>query len=834
MLSRLVFVITRILMKPMYRLIRPRVSPSVLPEGVEFDRTKPVCYVLPAISASDQLVLARICRKNGLPVPKANSGLPASGEAAVLYLPSLSAAGRESDAPRDQQLLDAFSNAMTDPNYELQMVPVSMFWGRNPGTETSFFRVLFAHSDKPGRIRKFFMILVQGRNLFVGFSKAVDFREFANQQLEPRLGARKLARVIRVHFARQRTAALGPTLATAEQVADSVLTTSLVREAIAAHKEAEGITTAQAEAVAKQYVEEIAAKYSTTVIRILDLFLSWVFRKIFSGVRTFYAERLRKAAADHGVVYMPSHRSHFDYLLISYTLYDNGLVPPHIAAGVNLNFWPVGGLLRRGGAFYIRRTFAGKKLYTAVFRSYVDVLINRGYSVEFFPEGGRSRTGRLLQPKTGMLSMVLQSAIRNQGKPLIFVPVYVGYDRLIEANSYAKELSGGAKKKESAGQLLGARKIFQSSYGNPYVAFGEPIELNSHLDETYPNWRAEAKESHGKPAWLPALVEYISQENMRRVNAAAVLNPVGLVSMILLSSPRDTIAESEMIGQISVFLQLLEKQPYSQDVTMPEGSPREIFDSAAELAGLEAIDHDWGRLVTASGKNAALLTYYRNNVVHLYAVPALLARQFRHQDTWTEEELLFRCGVIYPLLKQELFLTWSVDEVGDVYKATITAFVELGLLEDNQNGSYSRPDVRSQKFAVLVGLGRVLRETFERYCMANLILAENDPATPLTRRGFEQEAQQMAERMAILSGRSAPEYFDKTLFRGYLNTLIEYQLVTESGEKKPHLVVSDVIRDRAAAWVTLLGPDTQQNVLQLISHPKKPGSEEAKPGQKAG
>lgn len=826
MLSRIVFVITRIFMKSMYWLIKPRVSPSVLPDGVEFDRDKPVCYVVPSISVSDQLILARLCRKNGLPVPKPHAGLPASGEAAVLYLPSLTAAGRESDDPRDKALLDAFSNAMADPNYDLQMVPVSMYWGRNPGTETSFFRVLFAHSDKPSRIRKFFMILVQGRNMFVGFSKAIDFREFADQQIDPRAGARKLARVIRVHFARQRTAALGPTLATPEQVADSVLTTSAVREAIVAHQEAEGVTKEQAEAAAKKYVEEIAAKYSTTMIRILDLFLSWVFRKIFSGVKTFHADRLRKAAADHGVIYMPSHRSHFDYLLISYTLYFNGLVPPHIAAGVNLNFWPVGGLLRRGGAFYIRRTFAGKKLYTAVFRSYVDVLINRGYSIEFFPEGGRSRTGRLLQPKTGMLSMSLQSAIRNQGKPLIFVPVYVGYDRLIEANSYAKELSGGKKKKESAGQLLGARKIFDSSYGSPYVSFGEPLELNSHLDATYPNWRSDAKDTDGKPDWLPELVEYVSQENMRRINAAAVLNPVGLASMILLSSPRGTIAESEMIVQISVFLELLKKQPYSQDLTMPEGSPKEIFDRAAELAGLEAMDHEWGRIVSASGKNAALLTYYRNNVVHLYALPALLARQFRHQETWTEEELLFRCGVIYPLLKQELFLTWSVDAVGEMIKSTITSFVELGLLIDNQDGSYTRPDVRTHEFAALVGLGRVLRETFERYCMANLILAENDPATPLTRKDFEFEAQQMAERMALLSGRSAPEYFDKALFRGYLNTLIEYQLVTESDEEKPRLIVSDVIRDRAAAWVTLLGPDTQQNVLQLISHPKVAAEDE--------
>ena len=105
------------------------------------------------------------------------------------------------------------------------------------------------------------------------------------------------------------------------------------------------------------------------------------------------------AQEGHEIVYVPCHRSHMDYLLLSYVIYHQGMVPPHIAAGINLNFWPAGPIFRHGGAFFIRRTFKGNPLYSTVFREYLNLLFAKGYSVEFFTEGGRSRTGRLLPPR---------------------------------------------------------------------------------------------------------------------------------------------------------------------------------------------------------------------------------------------------------------------------------------------------------------------------------------------------------------------------------------------------------------------------------------------------
>jgi glycerol-3-phosphate O-acyltransferase len=130
-----------------------------------------------------------------------------------------------------------------------------------------------------------------------------------------------------------------------------------------------------------------------------------------------------------------------DYLLLSYVVYHKGYAVPHIAAGINLNMPVIGSFLRRGGAFFLRRSFGGNATYAAVFTRYLGTILARGHSLEYFIEGGRSRTGRLLKPRIGMLSMTVRSYVRNPARPVVFVPVYFGYERVVEAGTYVGELT---------------------------------------------------------------------------------------------------------------------------------------------------------------------------------------------------------------------------------------------------------------------------------------------------------------------------------------------------------------------------------------------------------
>ena len=206
-------------------------------------------------------------------------------------------------------------------------------------------------------------------------------------------------------------------------------------------------------------------------------------------------------------------------------IYQRGYAVPYVAAGVNLNLPVIGRLLRKGGAFYIRRSFRGSGLYPIVFMKYLDVMMNRGHPIEFFIEGGRSRTGRLLRPRTGMLAMTVRSFLRDTRRPVAYVPVYFGYDKLLEGETYIDELMGRPKKKESIGGLLRSLPGFRrKQHGRVYVSFGEPLLLDATLDQVQGDWRRDAFDENSRPAWFGDAVDALAGEIMRRINAAAAVN----------------------------------------------------------------------------------------------------------------------------------------------------------------------------------------------------------------------------------------------------------------------------------------------------------------------
>jgi glycerol-3-phosphate O-acyltransferase len=167
------------------------------------------------------------------------------------------------------------------------------------------------------------------------------------------------------------------------------------------------------------------------VVRAFALFLTWVWNRVYNGVEVHNFERVTTVAPDHGIIYVPCHRSHVDYLLLSYIIFTRGLMVPHIAAGANLNLPVVGSILRRSGAFFLRRKIKGDPLYTAVFLEYLHMMVDRGFPIEYFIEGGRSRSGRMLAPKAGILAMTVQSFVRSRATAAGLRP---GVHRLREAD----------------------------------------------------------------------------------------------------------------------------------------------------------------------------------------------------------------------------------------------------------------------------------------------------------------------------------------------------------------------------------------------------------------
>lgn len=772
---------------------------------LKLDRSKPVLYVLQQPSASDLAVVDRECTKAGLPRPVLPVAVGDSLEpVAFFYLTPepgwFGGQDKRGTSPTLVRVLDAIQQHAVD---DAQIIPVTVFWGQSPDRETSPWKLLFADSwAVTGRLRKLVSILILGRKTRVQFSAPIHLRELIAQGKGPERTQRMVQRILRVHFRNQKTAVIGPDLSHRRNLVKGLVHAPLVRQAIAEEAEREKISPAKAEAQALKYGNEIASDFAYTAIRFLEVVLSWFWNKLYEGIKVNHIEGVQDIAQGHEVIYVPCHRSHIDYLLLSYLLFRNGLTPPHIAAGINLNMPVIGGLLRRGGAFFMRRTFKGNPLYTSVFNEYLHTLFSRGFPVEYFVEGGRSRTGRMLHPKTGMLAITLRSFLRSSRLPIVFVPVYIGYERVLEGRTYLGELRGASKKKESIFDIFKVIGALKLRFGSVAVNFGEPIKLAEFLDQQQPDWRAQELGPQFRPAWLNDTTNRLAVRIARHLNDAAAINPVNLVALALLSTSRLALDERALTRVLDLYLALLRAVPYSPHATLPEGDGQALIQYVQSMDLLAEQKDALGKILYLDEQNAVLMTYYRNNVLHIFALPGLLASFFQSSGRSSREQILRYTRALYPYLQAELFIRWNLDELDAVVDQWLAAFVEQGLLKV-ENDVYVRPAPSSRQFVLLTLMSRAIAQTLQRFYMAIALLL-NAGQNQLTAEELENLCTVMAQRLSILHGLNAPEFFDKTLFRHFIQTLLDQRVLRQddAGKLSYHPELGDLAEGAAKRVLT--------------------------------
>ena len=658
------------------------------------------------------------------------------------------------------------------------MVPVSIFVGRAPDRESGWFSVLFSENwVVVGRFRRLLALALNGRDTHVQFAAPVSLREVIADQPDTERGVRKLQRLLRVHFRRIRAIVIGPDLSHRRTVVDALLDAEPVRAAIAATASKEGIGADKARDRARSYAMEIAADYSHPVVRSLSFMLKGFWNKLYDGVEVHHFDTLRQVAPGHEVIYVPCHRSHVDYLLLSYQLLQNSIAIPHIGAGINLNLPVIGPILRRGSAFFLRRTFKGDALYSTVFREYISQLFARGVSLEYFIEGGRSRTGRLLQPRGGMLSMTLRSFLRESGRPVVFQPVYIGYEKIMEGDAYIGELSGKPKAKESVFGLLRSLGALRQHYGRVALNFGEPIFLAPLLEDLAPDWRAATVDPEAKPEWLNPAVDALATRIQQNINRAAHVNPINLLAVALLATPKHAMAEADLIAQLGLCKTMLAALDYSSRVTITSLSPAEIIAYGEKMQWIRRIAHPLGDVLSVDEKQGVLLSYFRNNVVHLFATAAWVACCFLNNRRLARASILRLGRLVYPFVQSELFLPWSEDEFGERIQKALEFFVVQGLLGTDADGRIlERGPGQGNAAFRLRALAHNLLPAIERYYIALALLVKNGPRT-LSSGELENLCWLTAQRLSLLHELNAPEFFDKSLFRGFIHKLRERRVV---------------------------------------------------------
>ncbi len=800
----------------LYALQRPWVKPKIeQPDpGEGFDPSQRWCYVLEREGLSYELVLEQACREAGLPGPFAPpDGLRRKRASFVLTRRRVLPFGRRDRAIADTSALEALvRRAAADPAFDCQLVPVSIFVGRAPDRTQGWFRVLFSeHWAITGWFQRALAMMFNGRNTWVRFARPVSIRELLVDGVAPSLTTRKLARVLRTHFRRVRTAMIGPDLSHRRMLIDTVLAAPAVREAIALQAQRDSVSIEAAEKQASKFAWEIAADYSHPFVRSMSFLLTGFWNRIYDGVRAHHLDTAKDAAHGATVIYVPCHRSHIDYLILSYLLYRNGLVPPHIAAGINLNMPVVGPFLRRGGAFFIRRSFKGNALYPVVFAEYVDALYANGTAIEYFIEGGRSRTGRLLAPKAGMLAMTVKSFLRTPQQPAIFVPVYIGYEKLIEGRSYLGELAGKSKRKESVFGLLRSLRVLRNKYGQAAVSFGQPIDLRSHMDATAPQWPLERTAPRAE--WLNPAVDSLSDRIQTAINGAAEVNAVNLIALSILSAPKHALGENDLKAQIALFQALFTQVPYSDRVIVNQDDPADVIAYGEKLGWLRRASHPLGDVLSADGDQGILLSYYRNNVLHLGVCAAWIACCFLNNREMSRASIARVGRIVYPFLKAELFLPWTADAFTAELEKTAEVLIAQGVIDALDDGRrLRRPTGGTLGQYQLRLLGNSLLQTIERYYICAAVLVRSGSGT-LTAAELENLCHLTAQRMSLLQELSGPEFFDKTLFRGFIQQLRELGVVGSNAESR--LTFDDTLIDAIDDAKRILSREIRHGILKL-------------------
>ncbi|MCA9530100.1 MAG: 1-acyl-sn-glycerol-3-phosphate acyltransferase [Myxococcales bacterium] len=609
----------------------------------------------------------RVRLRRQIPEDEALQEVVRGNFSALLFLRRPPRVGRRAHRgePLDTDLLRTLVETQRELDRPILLLPQTFVWSkRPPKARRSPLDLLFGTTEWPGKLRVTLQFLLNFRNALLRSGEPFDLKAFmdANPGLDDEKVADKVRYALLRRTERERAVVLGPTKKDPTRLQDELLRSPRVRRHIEREARATGKPVAKVEAQARKALNRLAARQSPTMLAILNRVLGWMWHRIYDGIEVDQAgvERIRDAAQDGSIVLLPSHKSHVDYLVLSYVLYQNAMLPPLIAAGDNLNFWPIGPVLRRGGAFFIRRSFRGRKVYAALVDAYLRKLLVQGFPVEFFIEGGRSRTGKLMPPKYGLLSMVVEAALLLRARRIYFVPVSIGYERVIEERSYVHELAGGEKSKENVGGLLRSSTVLRSKYGRLYVQFGEILSFDALLKETIDARATAGSEPGAKaddddrgdaepateadeladalslagltPPERRGLVRALAHRVTWQINQVTMVTPSALVATALLVHHRRGIRRSDLVGSARTLAHTLRDMgaPLAPQLLDARAALREdTLDEALELfRDARLVDENQAgeeRIYRVPDERRVALEYYMNTLLHFFVPRAFVA-----------------------------------------------------------------------------------------------------------------------------------------------------------------------------------------------------------------
>jgi glycerol-3-phosphate O-acyltransferase len=732
----------------------------------------------------------------------------------------------------------------------IHVIPQLLVWTLNPDRyRKSFWTTVFGNPEAPGRLRKLINFLLNRRRAFVQVGKPIDLVEFlaANgDQGDVGELARSLRYTIHQGLSIEERVIRGPVLKRARRLREEILDSARVKAAIGALARESG---SSEKALSKEiggYLKEMAADFSMTYVEFMCMAMTVIFSRLYSEmvIDRDGLERVREAGRKAPLILLPCHRSHVDYLVISYTFYANGLIAPHIAAGKNLNFFPVGKLFRRSGAFFIRRSFKDNPRYGMAFREYIRKLVKEGYWIEFFLEGGRSRTGKMLPPKFGMLKIIVDAIRAGAAKDVYLVPIYVGYEQVIEEGAFTRELRGGAKKKENITALLNATQVLWSKYGRLYVNFAEPISCREALD------RVGLADDDEDPKAATAFLHTLGYRVSHGINSVAMVTPSSLAASALLFHPKRGAAFSHILRRVGFLLELAHLKGarlsktlehslkiHRQDIVaakeelnasglagellaLGEHSPvayargQAVGDAIAEALGnwqknKLVQSHVFGEddvVWAVDPAHRINLDFYKNNIVHLLVPEAIMATAVRstmEMGTTTVARVMEGAAFLSRTFQYE-FVFDPDRGFATAFRETLAWFEDGGLIRRTPGEDFS--DVRiaiTERGADTMALfHRVLLPWVEAYWLLAMTL-DRHADEPVTETALVKDAQTIGERRYQVGDITCTEASSSVSFQHALDAYAEFGFLTRARKGREKLITCTPAEDGEGPFADL-------------------------------
>ncbi len=705
--------------------------------------------------------------------------LSLQGQSYFLFLRTarLSFAGRRRAALEGRvelDLLEEVVRTVWSSERPVHLVPLALFWRKGPRARRRFLNLFYGAATRPSDLAKVTSFLTTYRGLAVKVGDAIDLGAFIDARRDQ--GQETIARMVRrsilTFLYREEKVVAGPTLRPRHEVQEIVVGDPRVQGAIRELAHRRRIPLARAQAEAEKMLREIAAAMNSTFLAIPNALMGAITRRLFASIEISGIEKVAEYAKRHPLVLVPSHRSYFDFVLVSTLFYANYLVPPHIAARENMGFGPFGFLWRRCGAFFLRRSF-DDPLYKEVFRVYVSHLVKEGVTQEFFIEGGRSRTGKTLAPRLGMLTWEVDAFLDTSRRDLFFVPIAITYERLVEEGAMVGELEGERKKRESMLGLVRARKFLRRRFGSVFVNFGEPISLASALGENRERLATDSSETgvSERRAFVTSLGNRIAE----RINWAVVPNATSVAACALLGERRRGLFRPDFVRRMQEIVDLLRLQ----DVKLTPALVRdegEFAESIASLLRMDLIESAWdprGEILYFEESKRRALDFYRNSIVQFLAAPSFLARRLLSGPSL--EDLRQELANWLDLFYYEFF-----TPRGEVLAAHFDAFIDhfdrLGWVE-RSDGQLRATEKGAPYLHFLAEQTRGFVEAYYA-TFAAVLSAEGT----LTLKELREAAREQFERARILGEAGRPEADNPVTFANAVDLLVRSRILEPAPE----------------------------------------------------